>query len=119
MAETPVPSPAPSVPERLRDLAQLLRGAEHLPSEAQRRLADLVDELSQTLHPETLSSEETAHLADSAAQLLLSFHAQEDEGRLAHLKHRLEQAIVRAETEAPMTTGLARQLMDTLANLGI
>lgn len=119
MPETPTPQPGPSVPHRLHELAQLLRSAEHLDPAAQKALADLVDELSGALQPDAISSAETAHLAESTRQLLESLHRSGDPGHRDSLKHRLEAAIVRAEAEAPLATGLARRLIDTLANLGI
>jgi uncharacterized coiled-coil DUF342 family protein len=103
----------------LHDLATTLREAERLEPEAQKTLADLVDELSRTLNTTSLPTAETAQLASSAAQLARSLHQQEPPSLLSAAKQRLEEAASRAEAHAPVATGIAWRLLDTLANLGI
>lgn len=107
------------VQDRLTQLAQLLRQARHLGPEAQEELADLVEELGRLLHPEVISSTEATHLVESTAHLAEALHERHDAGLLAAAKERLKEAALRAETKAPMATGIARQLIETLANLGI
>lgn len=102
---------------RLRHLAQRLREADHLDPEAQKSLADILDELSKSLVPGPESSEQHKHLAESAAHLAEALHQQRDTGLIARARRRLEEAAVRAE--APVATGIVRRLIDTLANLGI
>jgi len=110
----PLPTdPAP----RLRQLAELLRDADHLPPEALQTLADLLEELSTSVAPGGATSER--HLAESVAHLVEALHQRHDTGFLAGARRRLEEAAVKAEAEAPVATGIVRRLIDTLANLGI
>jgi hypothetical protein len=121
MTEQPAP-PSPAAAEvqaRLHELAQTLRTAHRLKPEAQEALANLVDELSALLDPATPPSLATAHLADSAVHLAHELQKRPNKTLLAAAKDRLQEATVRAEAEAPLAVGLARQFLDTLANLGI
>jgi hypothetical protein len=118
--QPPAGSPAPSdVQARLRDLAQRLRATEHLDPETQQELADLLEEMSQTVATHAAPSPELTHLADSTAHLAQALHQEQDAGLLARARERLEEAVVRAETGAPVAAGLARRLIDALSNLGI
>ena len=110
------PPTAARVQAGLQELAQRLRQADHLEPEAQQALASLVEELSQTLTRPEVPSAEMAHLAASAAQLAQALQQRHDTRRL---RERLEEVALRAETEAPVTAGIVRRLLDTLANLGI
>ena len=101
----------------LHELAQVLREAHHLEPEAQEALADLVDELGNALTP--TAGNEVAHLASSAASLARALHQEESPTLLSAAKRRLEQAAIRAESQAPVATGIARRLLDMLADLGI
>jgi hypothetical protein len=56
------------------------------------------------------------HLGPEAQQAIADLV---DAGLLAAARHRFEAAVTRAELEAPMATGIARRLIETLANLGI
>ena len=112
------PQPSDSV-AKFHAVAQLLREAHHLGPEAQRELADLLDELGAALASDAVPPAEKAHLADSAAHLVRALHQQHDEGLWGRARHRLEQAIVAAEAQAPVAAGVARRLVDALANLGI
>lgn len=103
----------------LQELAQELRHASHLEPEAQDALADLVEELSKALTPAAIASGETAHLANSAASLAQVLHREQNPSLLSAAKQRLEQAALRAETQAPVATGIARRLLEALADLGI
>jgi len=62
---------------------------------------------------------QAAHLAESSTQLVHALHRKQHAGLIAAAKERLEEAPTRAETEAPVATGLARRLVDALANMGI
>jgi len=115
MAEQPTGAPGPSP---LHELAELVRRARHLDPEAQAALAGLVEELGEALDPARLSGTARAHLEEHTSHLLHALHAQ-DEGPLSSAKHRLEEAAVRLEAEAPQATGIVRRLIDALANLGI
>jgi hypothetical protein len=113
------PPPGDQVQTHLHELAAVLREAHHLGPEAQKALADLVDEFSKALAPSTATSSETAHLAQTAASLARALHQQHNPTLLSAAKQRLEQAALRAEAQAPMATGVARRILDTLADLGI
>jgi hypothetical protein len=118
--QPPTNSPSPAeVQASLHELAQVLRTAKHLEPEAQAALADLVDELSQTLASGTNPSAETAHLVQSAASVARGLTQKHNPTVLAGALERLQEATLRAEAEMPLAAGIARRLIDTLANLGI
>jgi hypothetical protein len=121
MSEQPPaePSPGDKVQSNLREVAKVLRSARHLGPEAQTALADLVDELGQTVNPAALSAEAAEHLADSASHLAEGLEGRRNETLLAAARHRLEEVALRAETEAPTLAGIVRRLLDALADLGI
>jgi Domain of unknown function (DUF4404) len=101
------------------DLAEMLREADHLEPEVQAAMADLLEEMSKALPPTAVAPSETAHLANSAASLARALHEQQSPNLLSAAKQQLEQAALRAEAQAPVATGIARRLLDTLADLGI
>jgi hypothetical protein len=103
----------------LHELAEVLHEKHRLEPQAQEALANLMDELSKALDPTAAPPAETAQLAASAAQLAKTLHQKHNQTLLAAAKQRLEEAAFRAETAAPLATGLARRLLDVLADLGI
>jgi hypothetical protein len=109
----------PAVNERLRQLAQLLREANHLGPEDRKSLADLVEELGGALAASPLSPANQSHLAEGTEHLVDALHQQKHAGLLAAAGKRLEETAVRAEAEAPLATGILRRLIEALANLGI
>jgi ABC-type transporter Mla subunit MlaD len=113
------PQTVQQIQASLHDLAEVLREPHRLDPEAQKAMANLVDELGRMLTTTNLPSPQTAQLAESAAQLAKGLHRQEHSSILAAAKKRLEEAALRAETEAPVATGIVGRLLDTLANLGI
>src|SRR4051812_44522200 len=120
MSDIPSPNP-PSVPEvqnRLHEVARLLRESRQLDAESQRTLAELVDELSNALREGNVPPAEVAHLADSTAHLAESLHHRHDTGVLGKARERLEGAVLAAEAKAPTAVGLARRVLDALANIG-
>jgi hypothetical protein len=106
-------------PVDLEELAQRLRAADHLGSEAQEAVADLVEELGKTLSARPEVTAGATHLAESAAHLARALHERHDVGLIAAARQRLEAAVTHAELEAPLASGIARRLIETLANLGI
>jgi hypothetical protein len=46
-------------------------------------------------------------------------HRRDAPGSLAAARDRLEAALLATESTAPLTAGLARRLLDALANIGI
>ena len=120
MSEPATPSPEMTSPARetLLKLAPLLREAHHIEPEVQKILADLVDELVRMVDP-TAPSVQTEHLAETSTHLIQALHRKHHVGLLTAAEERLEEAAARAEAEAPVATGIARRLLDTLAGLGI
>ena len=116
--QQPTPTPPSSIPGRLHEVARLLRGAHRLDPEAQRSLADLADELANTLSASGVPTAEEAQLGQLAGQLIQALHRGE-EAPVAATRDRLQDAILAAETRAPFAAGVARQLLEALANLGI
>lgn len=116
---TPEPRSSEEVRQMLHAAAQLLLASPALGKEAQKPLADLVDELGQLLEATPVPSAELRHLSESVAHLVLAVQEPRHAGLLASARARLDRAIVAAETEAPMVVGLARRLTNALANMGI
>jgi len=118
--QPPLGSPAPSgVQASLHAIAEVLRDPQPLSLETREVLADLVDELGAALTPGTVPAAEVTRLADSAAHLVKAVHRQAAPGLLEDARNRLDAAILAAESKAPLTAGLARRLLDALANIGI
>jgi hypothetical protein len=115
--QQPAPPSRSAIPARLHEVARLLRGARHLEPEAQQSLADLADELANTLSTSGVSTAEEAQLGQLAGQLIQALHKGGEAP--AATRDRLQDAILRAEARAPFAAGLARQLLDAIANLGI
>jgi len=103
----------------LHAIARVLREAPPLGPQAQRALAALVDELGNALHSAEVPAAEVRHLADSTATLVSALQHRHDVSRLARARDRLEEAILGIEGKAPVTAGLARRVLDALANIGI
>jgi hypothetical protein len=121
MPETPEPPP-PSITEvqtRLHEVVALLRQSRTLDVEAQRVLAQLVEELSSVLAAGNVPPAEVSRLAESTVHLAESLQHPHHTGPLAGARDRLEGAVLDAESHAPTAVGLARQLLDALANIGI
>src|SRR5262249_24181113 len=102
----------------LRELARELRDVEHLQRDARRQLADLVEELDRALHNEH-SPEQARHIDQAASKLLNALRDRRDEPRMRHLGEQFRHTLERAEVQAPVATGVARRLIDLLADLGI
>ena len=120
MSSTPEPGAA-SVPEvraRLHDVARMLRESKSLDPQVQRSLAELLDELSTALAAPDAPPAEVARLADTTAHLAASLQ-HNDRGLLEKARDGFEGAIIEAEVHAPIAVGLARSLLDALANIGI
>lgn len=112
-------APSPDVRGNFQDLARQLRGAHHLGPEAQQALAELVEELGQAFPAGEGPPAEMTHLAESTAHVVEALRQQDETGLLGAARERLERATVAAETRAPVAAGVARRLVDALANLGI
>jgi hypothetical protein len=120
MSDTPQPTPSvQEVQARLREVAGLLRSSRSLDPEAQRVLAQLVDELSVHLSAQNVPAGEVARLAESTLHLAESLHHPRSEGLLSATRKRFEDAVLGAESRAPTAVELARRFLDALANIGI
>jgi hypothetical protein len=114
-------SSGPAVSEiqaRLRAVAGMLRESPTIDPASQRILAELVDELSAALQTASVPVGEVANIAESTAHLADSLHQQHDQGVLVNARDRLETALLNAESRSTIV-GLARRLLDALANIGI
>lgn len=112
------PAAVPPARDQLLELGRLLRESGPLGPNARRELADLVEELAGTLDPSHPSSQAT-HLAETTAHLVQALHDQSGAGPLAQARERLEAAVAQVDARAPVATGLARRIVDLLADLGI
>jgi hypothetical protein len=119
MPDIPAPN-TPSVPEiqaRLRNVARSLRESDSV--DAENALAELVGELDRVLSAGTMPPAEVARLAESTVHLAEALHHQHAVGVLGKARQRLERAMLSAEAHAPLAVGLARRVMEALANIGI
>jgi hypothetical protein len=107
------------VQDNLTALAQLLRKTHHVGPEAQRELAEIVEDLAKALASAPAPSTEMTALAASTGHLVEALHQQKDKGMLADARARVEKAIVTAEAKAPFAAGIAQRLVDVLTDLGI
>jgi hypothetical protein len=104
---------------RLLEIANFLRHSRSLDPAARQALGDLVAELTQALASENLPAAELTHLAEQTARLAEALHREEDEGVVSKARSSLERAVEKAEAKAPRAVGLARKVLDALANIGI
>jgi len=108
-----------SVEARLHDVARLLRGSDSLDAESRRTLAELVDELSKALRSTSVPAVEVARLAETTTHLAEALHRRHDRERVRTVRDRLDEAVVSTGLRHPLVAGIARRLLDTLANIGI
>jgi hypothetical protein len=105
------------VTARLREVARLVREADHLDPDAQQSLADLAEQMADNLSRAHVPTPEEAELGKLAGELIEALRREENPA--AGTRHRLQEAIVAAETRAPLAAETARELLDVIANLGI
>ncbi|MDB5352858.1 MAG: hypothetical protein JWN86_4105 [Planctomycetota bacterium] len=120
MPEEPSQSGEPDRPsaEEIEELARRLRDAEHLTPEVREEMAGLLRELAVALETPDASAH-ADQLARSAAQLVRALHDQHEPGLIDAARERLEAAVARAESRAPVATDIVLRLIDTLSSLGI
>lgn len=111
MSATPRPA------DNLAELVHLLDSVDQLEPAHREQIAALIDELDKALHDVT-PPEHAAQLSRTAADLLHALRPHHDTP-LEAARERLEEAATRAEVDAPIATGVARRLIDLLAELGI
>lgn len=115
----PPQSTLTEVHAHLHAIAELLRRPAHLDQAARAALADLVEELDKALNVGSTPSDEVVRLTASASHLADAIRHRKESGVLSAARDRLDEAIVAAETNAPMLASLTRQFMDALSNIGI
>lgn len=116
--EHTAPASPPAVAGRLHEVAHLLRGAHHLGADARQSLAEMADELAERITSAPVPPAEEEHLARTAERLVEVLHHKE-QGPLAAARDRLEETVLAAEGRVPVVAGVARQLLDALAKIGI
>jgi hypothetical protein len=120
MPEEPNDASLPAtIQASLRTIAAVLREPHPLSVEAQEALAGLMDELGNVVTAKEPPPEAVRRLADSTARLVQAVHRRADAGLVVQARDRVEQAIIGAEAHAPLVAGVARRLLDALANIGI
>jgi hypothetical protein len=97
----------------------MLRQSKSIDQQSRQALAELVDELSKSLHGQNVPPAEVSRLAESTAHLVESLHHQERRGFLGTAREGLERAAFEAENQHPILVGLARKVVDVLAGFGI
>jgi hypothetical protein len=113
------PNSAEVVPARLHEIARLLREADHLGPEVRRELAELADDFAGNLRSSAMPTDEEIHLAATAGRLIEGLRHRDKEKPLLTAREQLVEALLEAEARAPLPTGLARRLLEVLANIGI
>jgi hypothetical protein len=115
-----VPDQSPArIADGLHDLARALREGPQLGPEAQNALAELIDELGAAVSTNAAPPAEVVHVAETTALLVKALKQRHETTGLATARDRFEGAVIRAEATAPVTAGVARRVLDALANLGI
>jgi hypothetical protein len=108
------------VRSRLRDAARLVRDSRSLDPQVRAAATELLGELTRAVEAPGATPAEVAQLAESAAHLAETLHhAGDDRGLLERARDRLGEVVARAESHAPVATGLAERLIDALAAMGI
>jgi hypothetical protein len=102
----------------LGELARLLREVDHLEPEVRNELADVIDELEAALRGE-LSAEEAERVRGDVRHVVEAIRRQHDENPVEAARERFEETVGRTAAEAPVASGVARRLIDLLADLGI
>ena len=110
--------PAPPIVNEIEALARRLRAAGPLEPGTRENVARLLGDLARALDQPELAphSEDLAH---GTVQLVRAVQDQHPPGRVEAARERLEGAVARAETAAPMATEIVLRLIDVLGGLGI
>lgn len=108
-----------STQTRLKQLATLLRNADHLDPQAQKSLATLLEQLVGELDAAGVAPSKTAHLAETISEVARSLHDGESGAVSDTDRERLRQAAVAAELEAPASANLVYRFIDVLSSIGI
>lgn len=112
-------SRAEQIQSELQELAARLRQTQHLDPKAQASLAALLDELGAGIGTTGSISANTEGLTRAVSDLARSLHEQHHASILETAQDRLKEAAVRAETEAPVATGVVYRFIEALSSVGI
>ena len=115
-------SSTPAVPEllaRLQVIARLLRQADSVDALSRQSLAELVDEMKINLETKHLPAAELTHLGETTVHLEETLRHHQDQGVAGRAREGFERIVGSAEAKAPFAVGVARRLLETLANIGI
>jgi hypothetical protein len=107
------------VQSRLRNAAVLAQNSNSLDPEVRHTLTELLHELERALNAHEAPPAEIERLAEGAMHLAESLHRRHDNSILKTARDRLDSLLLQAEAHAPTAVGLARNVIDGLANLGI
>jgi uncharacterized protein DUF4404 len=107
------------VRSRLRNAAGLVQKSDSLDPDVRQTLSELLDELGRALETHEAPTAEIQRLAEGATHLAESLHRRHDQSILKSARDRLDSLLLQAESHAPTAVGLARNVTDRLANLGI
>jgi hypothetical protein len=108
----------PPIRPDLEEHARRLGLAEHLDPSSRAQLAELLRKLASELDQAGPSPHEH-DLAATAAHLVRAVEDRRENGIVDAARENVEQAVARAESNAPVVTDLVLQLIDVLAGLGI
>ena len=108
---------APPVADDIEQLAHHLRDAEHLEPEARAQVADLLGALARSAGPAV--GRHGTPGPEHGRELVRAVKDQHQPGLIEAARERLEEAIARAETKAPVATDIVLRLIDVLAGTGI
>ena len=112
-------SPGSPLQTDLQQLANLLREASHLDPQTQKSLASLLEELGSELASSSRVSAHQSHLTEVIGDVARSLHEQHPIGLLEAARDRLQEAAARAETDAPVATGVVYRFIEALSSVGI
>lgn len=113
------PEAIAQIREELNKFARLLREGELRGADAQKTMANLLEELGAQLDPSAKPSEQTIHLAGLVSQFARSLHEQQHANVLTSARNRLVEATHWAETHGPAATDIVTRFIDVLASIGI
>jgi len=113
------PPEVQSTQAKLKQLATLLRDADHLDPQAQKSLATLLEQLVGELDAAGVAPSHTTHLAETISEVARSLHEGESGAVSDTDRERLRRAAAAAELEAPASASLVYRFIDVLSSIGI
>ena len=118
--QQPTPPDSSPLPNRLHEIAQLLRQTHHLGPDAQQALADLADQLGGVFEQAQSPAAATQPVVESIANVVQALHpGAARRGPFTAARERLQELAASVEGRAPNLSAFVGRLLDTLADLGI